>query len=121
MRTTDELVDTVTRAGGVLELDGDKIRCRLPEDAVHFTDVLREHKRELIGILRARGGRTATFPHCPRCSSYALYRRNNLGAYECETCGLQDITESTARRPTHSPVVKRLACNNLSCWVLSVA
>jgi Zn ribbon nucleic-acid-binding protein len=38
------------------------------------------------------------FPHCPRCASYALYRNNNVGKYECRTCGLLDITEEVARR-----------------------
>lgn len=38
------------------------------------------------------------FPHCPRCSSYALYRRNNQGDYECESCGLQGISGQVARR-----------------------
>lgn len=38
------------------------------------------------------------FPRCPACLSYYLYRQNNIGNYECMTCGLQDITESTARR-----------------------
>lgn len=37
------------------------------------------------------------FPKCPRCKGYALYRENNLGAYECETCKLVDIAESVAR------------------------
>jgi hypothetical protein len=40
----------------------------------------------------------SVFPHCPRCASYALYRQNNIGAYDCETCGLQGIEECTARR-----------------------
>ena len=47
---------------------------------------------------RIRGGWTSTVPHCPRCASYALYRKNNIGDYECLTCGLQGIEESTARR-----------------------
>ena len=37
-------------------------------------------------------------PHCPRCASYALYRKNNVGKYQCETCGLTDISETVARR-----------------------
>lgn len=45
-----------------------------------------------------RGERVTVFPHCPRCASYALYREHNLGDYECLTCGLQGIEESTARR-----------------------
>ena len=43
-------------------------------------------------------GRIAAFPHCPRCCSYYLYRQDNIGAYECQTCGLSGIEESTARR-----------------------
>jgi len=39
----------------------------------------------------------AAFPHCPRCASYALYRENNIGDYQCQSCGLQNIEESTAR------------------------
>jgi len=51
---------------------------------------------EELRLAQRPGGRV--FPHCPRCASYALYRRNNIGNYECMTCGLQDIEESTARR-----------------------
>jgi len=42
--------------------------------------------------------RVTVFPHCPRCASYALYRKDNIGLYECMTCGLLGIEESTARR-----------------------
>lgn len=38
------------------------------------------------------------FPHCPRCGSYALYRKNHQGAHECETCQLRDISQEVARR-----------------------
>ena len=44
------------------------------------------------------GKRVSVFPHCPRCASYTLYRKDNIGAYECLTCGLTEIEESTARR-----------------------
>ena len=40
----------------------------------------------------------SVFPHCPRCSSFDLYRKNNIGNYECLTCELQDIDETAARR-----------------------
>jgi len=39
-------------------------------------------------------------PHCPRCGGYYLYRSNESGYYECQTCGLDQIAESIARR-TH--------------------
>ncbi len=42
--------------------------------------------------------RSRPFPHCPRCASYALYRANNIGNYECLTCGRLDIPEEVARR-----------------------
>jgi hypothetical protein len=38
------------------------------------------------------------FPQCPGCASYALYRKNNIGAFECLTCGLAEIEENSARR-----------------------
>jgi len=98
--TVTELLDSVKRIGGVLEVDGDKLKCQLPKDAVYLAELLREHKQELIGIVNAHGGRLATFPHCPRCASYALYRRNNIGTFECQTCGLRDVDEAVARR-TH--------------------
>ena len=40
----------------------------------------------------------SSFPHCPRCASYALYRKNNVGTYECLTCELRGIDETAARR-----------------------
>ncbi len=61
--STAELLDYVKRAGGIFEMDGEKLKCRLPEDALHLVDILREHKLELIAIVKARGGRLATFPH----------------------------------------------------------
>jgi|SRR6516162_26571 hypothetical protein len=93
-----DLVEAVKRAGGVLALDGDGIEFRLPEWAAHFIEPLRQQKAEVIKLLQARGERVASFPHCPKCASYALYRRDNTGNYECQTCGLQEITEGLARR-----------------------
>ena len=73
-------------------------RSLLPEGLENLMEVLRAHKPELIDLLKSRGGRVAAFPHCPRCASYALYREVNIGAYECQTCGLQNIEEQIARR-----------------------
>jgi hypothetical protein len=54
------------------------------------------------GIFQKIGADSTTkpFPHCPKCASYALYRQNNIGNYECMTCGLLDIPEDVARRVT---------------------
>ena len=40
----------------------------------------------------------SSFPHCPRCAGYALYRKNNVGKYECLTCNLLESDEAAARR-----------------------
>jgi hypothetical protein len=93
-----ELIDTIKAKGGVLTLDGDEIVYQLPRDTAHLLGALRERKSEVMGIVKARGGRVANFPHCPRCASYSLYRKHNIGAYECQTCGLSGIEESAARR-----------------------
>ncbi len=96
--TAREAVDSIMRAGGVLAVDGDRIRYKLPPDVWHLTSILAERKAEVLEVLRRQGGRVAPFPHCPRCAGYALYREHNQGDYECQTCGLQGIEESLARR-----------------------
>ena len=97
--SVQSLVDEVVRRGGTLTLKDDGgVRYRLPEDATYLVGELRAHKPELIEFLRRAGGRIAAFPHCPRCASYALYRENNIGDYECQSCGLQNIGETAARR-----------------------
>jgi Zn ribbon nucleic-acid-binding protein len=92
------LMDEVLRHGGTLTLEGDTVKYRLPKDAAHLAGELRQCKAELMELLRKAGGRVATFPHCPRCASYALYRENNLGDFECQSCGCRDIREEIARR-----------------------
>lgn len=96
--TAREAVDSIMRAGGVLAVDGDRIRYKLPRDVWHLASILAERKAEVLEVLRRHGGRVAAFPHCPRCAGYALYRKDNIGAYECLTCGLPDIDENVARR-----------------------
>jgi Zn ribbon nucleic-acid-binding protein len=106
----DEMVETVRKLGGVLKLEGDNVRCSLPAAAAHLADELRQHKPELLAELARRaanilhpagwlvnGQRVTVFPRCPACHSYALYRQHNLGNYECQSCGKQNITEATAR------------------------
>jgi len=93
-----ELVESVRRAGGILELQRGHVKCRIPNAAAHLAAELQEHKPEVAALLKTCGGRVAAFPHCPTCASYALYRENDQGSYECLTCGLQQIEECWARR-----------------------
>jgi hypothetical protein len=97
--TAIELVENLKKAGAVLTLEAsEKIKFQVPKSAAHLITLLAQHKTELIGILQVSGGRVATFPHCPNCLSFALYRRNNLGNFACETCGLKGINEVMARK-----------------------
>lgn len=45
----------------------------------------------------AKCGPLPSFPRCPNCRSFALYRENNVGNYECLTCDLTGIEEDIAR------------------------
>jgi hypothetical protein len=64
-------------------------------DGNDMTDYLKIAQRALAEY---RAERPSPFPHCPRCASYALYRKNNTGLYECMTCGEQGISDDAARR-----------------------
>jgi len=97
--TALELIESLKRLGAVLTLEaGEKIKFQVPESAAPLMGLLAQHKAAVVGILKTNGGRIANSPHCPRCASYALYRKNNIGAFECLTCGVLDIEEVRARR-----------------------
>jgi hypothetical protein len=50
-----------------------------------------------VRIKGAADGPLPSMPRCPQCAGFALYRRNNVGNYECLTCDLAGIEESIAR------------------------
>ncbi len=52
--TAPELIHRIESAGGVLTLRGDRIRYELPEDAASMVDVLRQHRTEVVRVLRER-------------------------------------------------------------------
>lgn len=93
----EELAIAVERGGGTMTLAGENIEVFLPDDLVHLVSELKEHKPEIVGLLRRVGGRIAHFPMCPKCGAYCLYRERNAGLYECQRCGLQEIEERDAR------------------------
>jgi hypothetical protein len=77
------------------------------------------HRPEVIRILKTRGGLIATLPYCPKCASYALHGKNNIGAYECHTYGLASIAESGAvgNEVDSSKLPNRLHLNDYQrCW-----
>ena len=94
----DTIICEIERSGGVLKLEGEHIRVLLPSGMENVASILRERKPELLEILRQRGGRVASFPACPACGSFALFRERTGEDFECLTCCAQGITEVDARR-----------------------
>lgn len=60
------LIRTIEAAGGVLTLKGDRIQYELPEDHASMVEVLRQHRAEVIQVLRDR--ERALADHTTRCS-----------------------------------------------------
>jgi hypothetical protein len=54
MTIGEQVVERIEGVGGVLGLNGDRIRCLLPEDAAHLLDELRAHRDEVLVLLRRR-------------------------------------------------------------------
>jgi hypothetical protein len=54
MTSAETVVDRIEVAGGILALSGERIRFRLPEDAADLLDGLREHKDEVVLLLKRR-------------------------------------------------------------------
>ena len=95
----EQLALEVERSGGMLQLKANGgIGFMLPPDAGHLLPLLRAHKEELLPLLRRNAGYIRAFPCCPQCGSHYLYRRNGVGLYECQSCGLPAIEESAARK-----------------------
>jgi hypothetical protein len=99
MTVAEQLALEVERAGGTLELKGDgRISYEIPKGAEHLLPLLREHKEELISLLRRRAGRICAFPACPHCGSYHLWRHPADTQWECQGCGLAGILDADARK-----------------------
>jgi len=54
MTSAESVVERIEMAGGVLALNGERIRCRLPEDEADLLNELRAHKAEVLSLLRRR-------------------------------------------------------------------
>ena len=54
-------------------------------------------KQQVSNCWYVNGRRVTKFPRCPACHGFALYRKDNQGAFECLTCELAGIEESVAR------------------------
>jgi len=97
--TATELLARISEAGGKLRLRDSRLYAKgVPECLVPD---LKRLKPELIRYLRLEAASDTfspayVFPHCPRCSSYSLYRKNNRGDYQCMTCELTGISEIQA-------------------------
>ena len=54
MSVAESVVERIECAGGELGLNGERIRVRLPADAVHLLEELRAHRDEVLSLLRKR-------------------------------------------------------------------
>jgi hypothetical protein len=54
MNSAVEIIEAITSRGGQLWLDGELLRYRLPANMGPMVDTLREHKPEIIGLLKSR-------------------------------------------------------------------
>lgn len=61
LSVAEQLAITIERGGGTMTLVGDNVDLFLPDDMAHLLPDLREHKREIITLLRRLGGRIAHF------------------------------------------------------------
>ena len=52
--TAPELIQTIEAVGGVLTLQGDRIRYELPAEAAPMIEMLRQYRDEVLGVLRER-------------------------------------------------------------------
>jgi hypothetical protein len=52
--TAPELIQTIEAVGGVLTVDGERIRYELPEDAAPMIERLRQYRDEVLDVLRER-------------------------------------------------------------------
>lgn len=52
--TAPELIQTIEATGGVLTLNGDRIKYQLPEDAVALVEMLRECRDDVFRFLKER-------------------------------------------------------------------
>jgi hypothetical protein len=93
----EDLAVAVMRGGGTMKLTDGNMELFLPGDLAHLLPRIREHKPELIALLRHAGGWIASFPMCPKCGAYCLTGRTTSGFYECQRCGLDGIAEHDAR------------------------
>src|SRR5208282_1453221 len=54
MNVAGSVVERIEGAGGVLAVNGERIRVRLPEDAAHLLQELRAHKDAVLFLLKRR-------------------------------------------------------------------
>lgn len=54
MTTAENVIERIEGAGGMLVLNGDRIRCRVPEDVAHLVEDVRVHKDEILVLLKKR-------------------------------------------------------------------
>jgi hypothetical protein len=74
-----QVIEAIESAGGVLMLSGDRIRYDVPGEAAPLVEALREHKPEVVQVLRGR--QEANQRHISRWMTYRCALPRNPAPY----------------------------------------
>jgi hypothetical protein len=92
-----EIVRRVEEVGGWLMLQGDRIKFELPEDAACLVKDLREHREEVLRVLRERERPDRCYIHGINTS----WRRRGDGSWLCRLCH-PDVYEEAVQKASQS-------------------
>ena len=81
MTPAEQVIERIEATGGVLAVYGERIRCRLPEDATHLLEELRERRDEVLAVLQQRDA-VPRIPHGVRLLEWNL-KKPPIGIETC--------------------------------------
>lgn len=109
MNVAEGVVERIEGMGGVLAVNGERIRARLPDDAAHLLEELRAHKDEVLSLLRRR----KEIPPVPPGVRLILWSLRNP-PIAIESCAVVTDTTLFARTTLEQ---LRVALENPKRWV----
>src|SRR6266568_1362469 len=108
--TGPELIQEIEASGGVLALSGDRIRYELPGHVAPLVELLREHREEVLRVLREREHSALCYVHGAKATWWFSPDRY----WVCERCHPAPVAtaleETTQSGPPQIPDGVRLLC-----------
>lgn len=109
MTTVDDLIDRIEAAGGTLSVNGQQIRCRLPQEASRLLEEMRARRNELHLFL-SRRELVSAMPNGVRLIHWNLKEPPVV----IESCS---VVTDPARFATTTLEQLRATLKNPKCWV----